>query len=219
MEPDIEPTSFRAVRVIVAVCLIFELNAFFLKYVLWIPPPHVLDHVRLALWLGYRQHSHEYYVFITSEEGMHLTKMGANAWLVIAVALVEIMVVVKHRRMFDARGRACAIFWGTFLAVTAGVVTSTACKDEGKAQEERLRLRLIISHSIMLLLSISNIIALYHEAASSAKSRDVGQTLLSWCVRSVSCEPPPLCARQPCFSAANACNIVRSLRFSNHARW
>ena len=85
-------------------CLVFELNAFFLKYVLWIPPPHALNHVRLALWFGIANTAtREYYVFITSKEGMHLTKMGANAWLAIAVVLVEIMVVIKHGRgMFDA---------------------------------------------------------------------------------------------------------------------
>ena len=120
--PTSSPLRFVQCAFIVAVCLIFELNAFFLKYVLWIPPPHVLNHVRLALWFGIANiATREYYVFITSEEGMHLTKMGANAWLVIAVALVEIMVVVKHGRgMFDAPWpRRVQFFWGTFLAVTA----------------------------------------------------------------------------------------------------
>ena len=70
---------------------------------LWIPPPHTLNHVRLALWFGIANTAtREYYVFITSKEGMHLTKMGANAFA-IAVVLVEIMVVIKHGRgVFDA---------------------------------------------------------------------------------------------------------------------
>ena len=57
---------------VIILCLVFELNAFFLKYVLWIPPPHVLNHIRLALWFGMANvATREYYVFITSRQGMH----------------------------------------------------------------------------------------------------------------------------------------------------
>ena len=91
MEPDFEPAAFLQCAFVIILCLVFELNAFFLKYVLWIPPPHVLNHIRLALWFGMANvATREYYVFITSRQGMTLTKMGANAWLTIAVALVEI---------------------------------------------------------------------------------------------------------------------------------
>jgi phosphatidylserine synthase 2 len=136
--PTSSPLRFVQCAFIVAVCLIFELNAFFLKYVLWIPPPHVLNHVRLALWFGIANiATREYYVFITSEEGMHLTKMGANAWLVIAVALVEIMVVVKHGRgMFDAPWpRRVQFFWGTFLAVTAAWLLRWHAKTRAKRKK------------------------------------------------------------------------------------
>ena len=45
--------------------------------------------------------------------------MGANAWLAIAVVLVEIMVVIKHGRgMFDAPWHGRALVLGTFSAVT-----------------------------------------------------------------------------------------------------
>lgn len=45
---------------------------------------------------------------------MRLTKMGANAWLALAVALVEIMVIIKHGRgMFQAPWpRRVLWFWG-----------------------------------------------------------------------------------------------------------
>ena len=119
--PTSSPLRFLQCAFVVVICLVFELNAFFLKYVLWIPPPHTLNHVRPALWFGIANTAtREYYVFITSKEGMHLTKMGANAWLAIAVVLVEIMVVIKHGRgMFDAPWpRRVLWFWGTFSAVT-----------------------------------------------------------------------------------------------------
>jgi len=108
---------------VVILCLVFELNAFFLKYVLWIPPPHLLNHIRLALWFGIANiATREYYVFITSKEGMHLTKMGANAWLAIAGALIEIIVVLKHGRgMFEVPWpRHVLWFWGVFVTVTTG---------------------------------------------------------------------------------------------------
>ena len=100
----------------------FELNAFFLKYVLWIPPPHVLNHIRLALWFGMANvATREYYVFITSRQGMAMTKMGSNAWLTIAVALVEIMITIKHGRgMFEAPWPThVLVFWFIFLVCTA----------------------------------------------------------------------------------------------------
>jgi phosphatidylserine synthase 2 len=65
--PTSSPLRFFQCAFVVALCLVFELNAFFLKYVLWIPPPHLLNHVRLALWFGIANIStREYYVFITS---------------------------------------------------------------------------------------------------------------------------------------------------------
>ena len=52
---------------VIILCLVFELNAFFLKYVLWIPPPHVLNHIEArAFWFGMANvATREYYVFIT----------------------------------------------------------------------------------------------------------------------------------------------------------
>lgn len=109
------PRKFFQSAFLVALCLVFELNAFFLKYVLWIPPPSFLNPLRLVLWFGISNIAvREYYVFITSKRGMRLTKMGPNAWLALAVALVEIMVIVKHGRgMFEAPWpRHVVWFWG-----------------------------------------------------------------------------------------------------------
>ncbi len=119
--PTSSPLRFLQCAFVVALCLVFELNAFFLKYVLWIPPPHILNHIRLALWFGMANvATREYYVFITSRQGMALTKMGANAWLTIAVALVEIMITIKHGRgMFEAPWpRHVLVFWFIFLVCT-----------------------------------------------------------------------------------------------------
>lgn len=54
---------------LVAVFLLVEVNAFFLKYILWIPPLNPLNTYRLILWflLGVPA-VREYYYFIDSEE-------------------------------------------------------------------------------------------------------------------------------------------------------
>lgn len=41
---------FFAVALLVVLIEIVELNAFFLKFVLWIPPPHKINILRLILW-------------------------------------------------------------------------------------------------------------------------------------------------------------------------
>lgn len=41
---------FFAVCLLITLIEIVELNAFFLKFVLWIPPPHYLNILRLILW-------------------------------------------------------------------------------------------------------------------------------------------------------------------------
>jgi len=64
---------------LVAVFLLVEVNAFFLKYVLWIPALNPLNTYRLCLWflLGIPA-AREYYIFIENGEvkppaGMQLT--------------------------------------------------------------------------------------------------------------------------------------------------
>jgi phosphatidylserine synthase 2 len=37
---------------IIALISVIELNAFFLKFILWVPPPHPINIVRLLIWWG-----------------------------------------------------------------------------------------------------------------------------------------------------------------------
>ena len=64
--------------VLVAVFLLIEVNAFFLKYVLWIPPLNPLNTYRLILLflLGIPA-VREYYIFIESNEVCTSTAMPA----------------------------------------------------------------------------------------------------------------------------------------------
>ena len=121
--PTSSPLRFLQCAFIVVVCLIFELNAFLLKYVFSVPPSNILNIVRLGLWFGIANvATREYFVFITSSRGMRTTKLGSNAWLAIAVALVEVLVTVKHGRdMFTAPWpRRVVVFWSVVGSAVAG---------------------------------------------------------------------------------------------------
>ena len=76
-----------------------QVNAFFLKYVLWIPPLNPLNTYRLLLLaLLALPATKEYYTFIDSEETDIFNKLGPFAWLATAVAVGETLVCVKFGR-------------------------------------------------------------------------------------------------------------------------
>jgi phosphatidylserine synthase 2 len=73
-----------------------ELNAFFLKTVLWIPIEHPINIIRLGLWLaigvaGMRQAN----VYITDP---NCKRFGTQAWLAIALLFTELMCIIKFGR-------------------------------------------------------------------------------------------------------------------------
>jgi phosphatidylserine synthase 2 len=73
-----------------------QVNAFFLKYVLWIPPLNPLNTYRLCLlFLSALPATKEYYTFIDSEETDVFNKLGPFAWLGAAVAVAETLICVK----------------------------------------------------------------------------------------------------------------------------
>ena len=72
---------------------VVELNAFFLKYVLYMPPATPFNAYRLVLWfLLALPATREYYAYATDP---HVQRLGPNCWLAIVVMVVEVMVVVK----------------------------------------------------------------------------------------------------------------------------
>eukprot|EP00877_Chromochloris_zofingiensis_P010041 jgi/Chrzof1/5290/Cz15g21010.t1 len=89
---------------VVLIMLAFEVNVFFLKYALWIPPTNPLNTYRLLLWFacalpGVR----EYYEFIehrggssdVSSSGSSFRQLGPFAWLAIAMTCLETMASIK----------------------------------------------------------------------------------------------------------------------------
>jgi len=90
-----------AVVLLVIIISIVELNAFFLKYVLWIPPPHPINVARLLLWWsiglpGMR----EFYQYVVDP---NCKRLGTMAFLCVAVVGVETLIEVKFGKgMFPA---------------------------------------------------------------------------------------------------------------------
>ena len=124
-----------------------ELNAFFLKFVLWVPPRNPLNTYRILIWFGApavplsrpplpeppharrppaplraaamaMPATKEYYEFITLQRGSRFRKLGTFAWLSLACAALEALVILKFSRgMFVDSGmpRDALWIWGCIL--------------------------------------------------------------------------------------------------------
>lgn len=73
------------------------MNAFFLKYLLWIPPLNPLNSYRLLLlFLLALPATKEYYSFMEGAESDFFNKLGPFAWLGAAVAVAETLICLKY---------------------------------------------------------------------------------------------------------------------------
>ena len=78
------------------IILLFEVNHFFLKYELWVPPRNPLNTIRLSiLFLIAIPGIREYYEFIESDSIDIFHRLGPFAWTGVAIAFVEMLVIVK----------------------------------------------------------------------------------------------------------------------------
>lgn len=73
--------------------LIAELNAFYLKYILWIPPEHILNVLRLLLhaFMG-TVAVRETFQYFTDEK---CKKIGAQCWITIMIIIMEVIICFK----------------------------------------------------------------------------------------------------------------------------
>ncbi|XP_052271614.1 phosphatidylserine synthase 2-like isoform X3 [Dreissena polymorpha] len=78
------------------VFLLAELNTFYLKFVLWIPPEHFLNLTRLVFFLFMGAASlREGFQYLDDPE---CKKFGRQAWMIIAITVTELLIAIK----FDA---------------------------------------------------------------------------------------------------------------------
>ncbi len=109
--------SFKGYVVVVVLCALLlasEVAGFYLKYLLWIPPPHPYYSLRSILYAFAGCASvREIYQFCT--DPFCLT-IGAQAWILCATVIVEWLVIAKWSAgMFtEPFPVAVKVFWGVF---------------------------------------------------------------------------------------------------------
>jgi len=73
---------------------IIDLNAFFLKYFLWIPPPHPINAFRLIIWfLVGNPATREFYQYCFDKE---CKRLGTQAWIGFAMLFTESLLSFKY---------------------------------------------------------------------------------------------------------------------------
>nr|XP_028592007.1 phosphatidylserine synthase 2 isoform X2 [Podarcis muralis] len=84
-----------AVCGIIFIFLLAELNTFYLKFVLWMPPEHYLVLLRLVFYVNVGGVAmREIYDFM--DDPKFYKKLGQQAWLVAAITATEFLIVVKY---------------------------------------------------------------------------------------------------------------------------
>ncbi|XP_020547435.1 CDP-diacylglycerol--serine O-phosphatidyltransferase 1-like isoform X2 [Sesamum indicum] len=110
--PFLGPFRFIQVLSLCVVFLTVELNTFFLKFCLWIPPRNPLIIYRLVLWwLIAIPTIREYNSYL--QDRKIVKKVGAFCWLSLAICIVELLICIKfgHGLFPNAMPRWLVIFW------------------------------------------------------------------------------------------------------------
>jgi len=92
-----------------------ELNAFFIKFVLWIPPPHPINVARLFLWWGIGQPGiREYYQWVTDP---NCKRFGTASWICTAMMGMEVLIWIKFGKGMFPKQAPPEIFWSWVIAI------------------------------------------------------------------------------------------------------
>jgi phosphatidylserine synthase 2 len=103
--------------VIIITFLIGELNAFYLKYLLWIPPTNPLNTYRLLFFsMTAAAAINEAHQFVSDPE---VTRLGAQAWLVLANLATEFLICLKFGKdeFHEPAPWHVKIFWVLFTSI------------------------------------------------------------------------------------------------------
>ncbi|XP_074660680.1 phosphatidylserine synthase 2-like isoform X2 [Tubulanus polymorphus] len=102
---------------IIAMFLLAELNTFYLKFVLWIPPPHTINLLRLFLFLFMGATAlREQFQYLDDPE---CKTIGRQSWITAAIIFTELLIIVKFDWELVTRPlpQHITIFWCVGLAV------------------------------------------------------------------------------------------------------
>lgn len=111
---------FGYVLLLLAGCMMVELDAFFLKDIFWVPSTSYLNVARLVLWwpmsmVGLR----DYYAFMVDPG---VKRLGSAAWIMLATMVTEFLVVLRFGVVHYAGKRMpteIAVAWGVTLAAAS----------------------------------------------------------------------------------------------------
>lgn len=97
LEFDWRPTAslkrWLAMLLITCFLLLVELGTFYLKFILWIPPPHFLCIFRLFFFLlAGAVAMREMFEYLDNRE---CKKFGRQSWVITAIIITEVLIVVK----------------------------------------------------------------------------------------------------------------------------
>ncbi|KAJ2313163.1 hypothetical protein IWW52_004642, partial [Coemansia sp. RSA 2704] len=112
--------SFAGFVLFAVLIMLAELNVFYLKSLLWVPPEHPLVTARLALlFLFALPSAREYYEYYSNPG---CKRMGAHCWVLIATLLTELLIIVKFARgeFTEPFPRVVVVFWALVAAALAG---------------------------------------------------------------------------------------------------
>lgn len=88
-----KPKHLLAAVLLIVIMETIELNAFFLKYVLYLPPTSAYNVWRLVFWFAMSLPvTREYYAYAADDK---TKRMGPNLWLAIACMVAEVLIIVK----------------------------------------------------------------------------------------------------------------------------
>ncbi len=117
-------------------CLACEVNAFFMKYVLWIPPRNMLNTYRLFVFFAMVIPAvNEYYYYVTDvtdtsedwgrkgkKEKNKSHKLGVFTWIFLTCTVLEFLIVYKFGKELFSLPWPQHIKWSWLLAFAATLV-------------------------------------------------------------------------------------------------
>ncbi|GAB6033654.1 Phosphatidylserine synthase 2 [Chamberlinius hualienensis] len=110
-KPSSSLTRWCSMILVIIVFLLAELNTFYLKYILWVPPSHYLNLVRLAMFiLAGAVAMRETFQYFDDPK---CRTFGRQSWMVLAIIITEFLVIAKFSWNVITKPlpRHVAIFW------------------------------------------------------------------------------------------------------------
>uniref|UniRef100_A0A0E0PQY0 CDP-diacylglycerol--serine O-phosphatidyltransferase n=1 Tax=Oryza rufipogon TaxID=4529 RepID=A0A0E0PQY0_ORYRU len=137
--PFMGPLRFVQVLFLCVVFMTVELNTFFLKFCLWIPPRNPLVVYRLILWwLIAIPTIREYNSYLQNSKPVK--KVGAFCWLSLAICIVELLICMKfgHGLFHDPMPTWLIIFWSSVGVALVVFLLAWSWRNHLKYQRKRL---------------------------------------------------------------------------------